>query len=266
MLGMKHVYRNEADENGEGGGGEAAPAVNEVEQKARKMGWTPKEEFKGDPEKWRSAEEFVERGENMVPILRDTVRKQERKIADLERNIAEIAVNATKSEQRAVQKALSELKARQIEAVAAGNTEAFVQIDQEIEDLHKQALESQPKPKGPPPEYVEWEEKNTWVRNDPVMLAYAESQFEYLKRTKPGMLYSEVLESVSKAVKKEFPDKFSNPRRESAPSVEGSTPSPKKGGKTYADLPKEAKEACDRFVERYKVKREDYVKQYFEGE
>ena len=30
---------------------------------AREQGWVPKEEYQGDPEKWRGAKEFVERGE-----------------------------------------------------------------------------------------------------------------------------------------------------------------------------------------------------------
>jgi len=33
------------------------------EDQAREQGWRPKEEYEGDPEKWRPAKEFVERGE-----------------------------------------------------------------------------------------------------------------------------------------------------------------------------------------------------------
>lgn len=50
----------------------------EVEQEARKMGWVEEELWKGDPDKWRPAEEFVERGKNIVPILRDRLEKMER--------------------------------------------------------------------------------------------------------------------------------------------------------------------------------------------
>ena len=37
--------------------------VDSYEQQAREQGWRPKEEYEGDPEKWRPAKEFVERGE-----------------------------------------------------------------------------------------------------------------------------------------------------------------------------------------------------------
>ena len=41
------------------------PVVNTdpYESEAREQGWKPKEEYEGDPEKWRPAKEFVERGE-----------------------------------------------------------------------------------------------------------------------------------------------------------------------------------------------------------
>ena len=44
---------------------EQQPVVNTdpYEDQAREQGWKPKEEFEGDPEKWRPAKEFVERGE-----------------------------------------------------------------------------------------------------------------------------------------------------------------------------------------------------------
>jgi len=37
--------------------------VDSYESQAREQGWKPKEEYEGDPEKWKPAKEFVERGE-----------------------------------------------------------------------------------------------------------------------------------------------------------------------------------------------------------
>lgn len=281
--GMKHVYRQESD--GEGDASSAAPAGDdageaqtegqtqsaapEIEEKARKMGWTPKDEFRGDPAKWRDAEEFVDRGENMLPILRKTVEKQQREMAELQKSILEMREYHSKTEQRAYAKAYGELKAQQMQAVAEGNTEAFQQLDQEIENLQKEVTQKpkdENKAQDVHPDYPEWEARNRWVKTDPVMLAYGEAQVEYIRRTKPGMSYAEQLEEVTKAVKKEFPEKFSNPRRTSAPSVEGATAVAKKGGKSYADMPKEARETCDRLVRIHKINKDEYVRTYFEGE
>lgn len=279
MLYLRKRYQLRNEESGEGEGGSAGEGetgqqddeVVKVEEKARKMGWTPKEEFKGDPDKWRDAASFVERGETMVPILKKTVEKQDRKIAELEKSIKEFAEFHSKTEQRAYQKAFNDLKSRQIEAVSAGNAQAFIAIDQEIAELQKEASESPkisvPKQDDSNPAYEEWVKRNRWAEEDAELAAYAETQADFMRKRGDKREGIEFLDAVKERVKKEYPDKFSNPRRSAAPSVETGSPAQRKGGgKTYADLPAEAKAACDKFVKQFGVKKEDYVKQYFEGE
>lgn len=285
----RYVYRQEESGDGEAGG--AAPAgeseagasqaegqteeklqtvAPEIEEKARKMGWTPKNEFKGDPAKWRDAAEFVERGENMLPILRKTVEKQQAELADLKKSIKEFAEYHSKTEQRAYAKAYGELKAQQMQAVAEGNTEAFKQIDEKIEDLQKEVSSkkpiSVPKDDDPAddPEYMDWASRNKWME-DKTLEKEAVAQAAYLRERGDKRVGEEFLNAVKERVKKEFPEKFSNPRRNSAPSVEGGTPVAKKSGKTFADMPKEDRETCERMEKRYGIKREEYVRTYFEG-
>lgn len=266
-LRKQHTYRAETDGEGDKGGGDnaeaqAQTAAPEVEEKARKMGWTPKEEFRGDPDKWRGAAEFVERGENMLPIVRKTVEKQEREIADLKKSIKEFSEYHTKTEQRAYERALKDLKTKQIEAVAAADTATFVEIDKEIAELNKD-ISVKPKASDEHPDYKPWLEKNKWAEDDTELAAYAEGQAVYLRKKGVKVEGAEFLDMVAERVKKEFPDKFSNPRRNSAPSVEGATNLAKRGGgRTYADLPAEARAACDRAVKNYGIKKEDYVKNY----
>jgi len=38
-------------------------AADPYESEAREQGWKPQDEYEGDPNKWRPAKEFVERGE-----------------------------------------------------------------------------------------------------------------------------------------------------------------------------------------------------------
>lgn len=291
-LRKQYVYRQEADESGDAGSaagegeegagegegqteGQSQTVAPEVEEKARKMGWTPKEEFRGDPAKWRDASEFLERGENMLPILRKTTEKQQQMIerqqaelADLKKSMKEFAEYHSKTEQRAYAKAYGDLKAQQMEAVAAGNTEAFKQLDEAIEDLQKEVSSKKPitVPDDEPaadPVYTEWVSRNKWMETDKEMAAYAEGHGVYLNKAK-GLYGADLLEEVTKAVKAKFADKFGNPRRNSAPSVEGATAVAKKGGKTYADMPKADRETCDRMVARYGISKDEFVKTYFE--
>jgi hypothetical protein len=287
-LRKQHIYRQENGGEGDGGGGEGGDGKDgsgasqteggesnpntEVEDKARKMGWTPKEEFKGDPGKWRGAAEFVERGEQMLPIVRATVKRQERDIAELKQTINDLAEFNSKAVQKGYEKALRELEAKRVEAVAAGNAADFVKVDQEIADLKKEAATPAPKlPDYNPdndPEYREWESRNRWLK-DPELAAEADVQALYLRNKGNKETGAAFLDKVAERVRKEFPDRFTNPRRNSAPSVEGQGAPAKSGkGKSYADLPTEAKAACDRFVKNSggKMTKEMYCKTYFEGE
>ena len=250
---------------------EAAPVAPEVVEedpaiveKATKMGWTDKENFKGDPEKWRPAAEFVERGENMLPIMKSKLQRQDRKIADLEKSIKEFAEYHSKTEQRAYEKAMKELKEKQVEAVATADSESFAKIDKEIEELNKRV----PAPKidqtvAADPVYIEWASRNKWVETDEVMLAYAEKKGEQLFKT-TTIRGKELLEAVEREVKAKFPDKFVNPRRATAPAVEGAASAAKTSGKTYADMPKDARDSCDRMVKNYGIKKEDFVRTWHE--
>lgn len=279
IRGRHYTYREEADEAGDAAAappGEvivAAEVAPEIEEKALKMGWTSKENFKGDPDKWRPADEFVERGENMLPIVRATVKKQEREIAELKASMKQFAEFHTKTEQRAYDKALNDLKAQRAEAVAAGDGEAFAKVDDAIEGLKKD-IEKTAKiaPKDDDdPVFEEWKGRNKWL-DDPKLEAYGTAAAQYLINSGVKERGAEFYELVTKEVKARFPEKFTNPRRENAPAVEGGAPAARKGGKGYADLPADARAACERmakngFADNPKAAADfkaQYTKQYFE--
>jgi predicted RNase H-like nuclease (RuvC/YqgF family) len=67
---------------------ETPPEISqETIDRARMMGWRPKEEFPGDPDKFTPADKWVERGENMIPIMKSQMGKYENKISSLEAQI-----------------------------------------------------------------------------------------------------------------------------------------------------------------------------------
>lgn len=253
----------------------ASAAAAAVEAEAAKMGWTPKEQFKGDPAKWRPADEFVERGKNMLPIVQATVKRQATQIEELTRTVQDFASHMSKTEQRAYDRALVDLKAQRAAAIAAGDGETFDKIDDAIVDLRKEAeakaAKAAPAAKvGDDPVYEEWEGRNTWLK-DPKMSAFGTAAANYLRSTGETAQGAEFLELVTKEVKAKFPDKFTNPRREAAPAVEGAAPAARKGGKGYADMPADARAACDRMAKNgfsdakqaadFKA---SFTKQYFE--
>ena len=246
----------------------------EILAKAEKMGWTPKEQFRGDPEKWRPADEYVERGEQVLPILKAHNRRIEKELAEVKNTLKEFGEYHTQTEKRAYEKALTELKEQRAKAVADGDGAMFTKVDEAIEKI-KDDLQEKSKRVAKDdydPVFDEWKERNSWL-NDPKMEAYGNSMAQYLRETKGiTVVGAEFLELVTKEVKEAFPHKFENPKRNAAVSVETGSP-PRKGGKSFADMSAESRSACERMAkaayldnpkeaQRFK---DNFVKQYFEG-
>ena len=61
----------------------AADAEVAIEARARDMGWKPLAEYRGPPGKWQPAADFISRGENILPIVRDQNRRLTERIGKL---------------------------------------------------------------------------------------------------------------------------------------------------------------------------------------
>jgi hypothetical protein len=126
-----------------------------VEARARAMGWKPKAEFRGDPARWTDAATFVEVAEQQLPVLRDQNRRMSERLARQDTELSSLrnsleeqkravqdAINlARRSDQRGYDRALRELKERQREAVSAGDTEAYDQVEEQIQALEQTRAE-----------------------------------------------------------------------------------------------------------------------------
>lgn len=261
-------------------GEEGNQNLGTVEQQAQRMGWVPQEEFKGDPDRWVPADKFIERAETVLPIAKGTIKELQRQLADQEaafkRELAEIKAStgkfvefARKAEERAYNKALEDLKAKQRAAAEESNPDAVEEIGKQIEEhikTHPAVTGVAPedtgvvKPGAPaspeasawiqPGVFEEWKEENPWFDTKPRMSAYAEQVDKFLMRTKPNLTQRQRLNEITVMVKEEFPEYWTNPRREGAPSVEGGVDTgtkPPEGKRSYANLVPEAKAICDEF-------------------
>ena len=141
---------------------ELAPDVDEsraIEARAREMGWKPLAEYKGPPGKWRPAKEFVERGENILPIVRDQNRRFGERIDKLEGEISglrstiseqlqvmnDLRAMAQRAEGRGYERAMAEIKVQKRKAVETGDTAMFDQLEATEQQIRE---EHAPKPNG----------------------------------------------------------------------------------------------------------------------
>ena len=237
--------------------------VSDGEREARNLGWVGKDEFKGDPAKWRPAEEFLDRGKRILPIVLkdnerlqrnlDRVKDELKEIRESTKQLIEFHTTAAKRE---YERGRREIEAK-IEAGAANADQTAVRAGmQELDALTKQQQPatkvSGEAPRAPvDPVIADWIEKETWFNKDRALNAYATDTYGALERERPGMTTAELLTETKKRTVDKFPEKFGiNPARE-APAAVGSPSggrSARKNEKTYDNLPAEAKRACDKYV------------------
>lgn len=256
----------------------------EFESSAREMGWVPQEEWKDDPDRWVDAKTFVERGEQILPILQANNRRlkkdlltRDRELDSLKQSLeaAQKSIRAlqkqyTETTQREVEKAKAELREQLINAREAGDTRAELAIQDKLDDLktaQTQAKEDHEEGKagtqgaeqpGLNPDFIAWQKENPWFGDT--------SNTENKKRTKAIIRIGEDLREdgdttsgiafmnkcLSELEKQEGKTTQTNQTRTNS-KVESGTPGARSGGgRDFDKLPKEAKDIChsdtDRFV------------------
>lgn len=247
---------------GESGSSSLAP--DPVADKAKAQGWVPKEEFRGDPNRWVDAKTFVERGESILPILKERNEHLTREIGDIKGSVKELTEFYKNAEERAYQRALKEIETKKLAAVESADVAGYKAAETERAELEKAKPKLVAAKPADPPAMKEFRQSNTWYETEPELTAEADALgAAYIRQ---GIPYPDMLKKVQERIKILHPEKFSNPRRDNASSVESvdeSTGLPKKAGaKTYENLPAEAKAQCDKWVSQGLLKKEDYVRDY----
>lgn len=251
-----------------------------IEQKARLMGWIPKEDYRKPPKTWVDAKEFVRRGQEELPVIRDTVRRMTKSLADKEKEITELTSTfdaALEFMEKQHNKKLKAIEQQKIEAVELGDSEAYKALTQEekelLDDAPKFKKAEKPKQEGTLTEDERatmdaWAAKNQWFKSDKDLTVEMTAMFGVVEQTNPDLTLPEILAEAKKRVIRLHPDKFGNPKRNIPGGAEnggGKRPAPK-GARNYASLPPDAKAICDQLVKRGTITKEEYVKDYYEGE
>ena len=258
---------------------ETAGANDAVESKARRMGWKPEDEWQGAPPKdgFRTAEQFIEHGEAELPILRERNSKLNADLAatnsrldEMTGTLTEFKEHHAKTEERVYKRAKQDLQDKQRQAVADGDDKAFEAAAKKIDELDDDAAKATEMAKTPakatPDDtrvFDAWVGDNAWYGDDMEMSVYADGIAAHVskKSQATGRPY---YDAIAAEVKKKFPDRFGNPNRNQAQTVEsgGRMAVGGKRGKAYTDLPSDAKAACDRFVKQGLLTKAEYDAEY----
>ena len=270
---------NGGDKGEQSGDGQQHPQIDpEIASRAALYGWVPKEEFRGDLSKWVSADVFVKRADEVLPIARSMNRKLESDLATTRKELEETrkTVKAViqahkKTAQGSYESRVAQIEKEQIEAVSAADSEQWARLEGEKKALQKpEDIPFEDKGGGTieHPTVTQWKQDNAWYINDMELHSYADAVSNFIASTTPNLPPETFLSKVKDEVQKRFPEKFGNVRRRNPPSVDRSDfggNDDTGGKKTYSDLPPDAKKACTELVAQKVLTREQYVQTYFEG-
>jgi len=262
----------------------------QIEKEARLFGWVPKEEFRGSEDDWVDAEVFVKRGKEINPILR---KNNELLMKKLDEKAKEIdSIKASVEEFKQFQKEsferkaaeyevqIAQLKTKKREAIAAGNGDLVVDIDDQIDSLKEAQKEAKEESKKKPvepqkteaqvsvpedPDLQSWLGRNQWFGQDLEMTDVANGLGSSVRKQFPHLTGRAFLDKLDEKIAEYFPHKtLGNKAKGSAVdstgNVRGGTSS---GKKSYDNLPPDAKQACDRFIKNGWIKsKQEYVDNY----
>lgn len=122
------------------------------EARARAMGWKPLAEYRGDPRAWTDWQEFLRKGEEVLPVMRDQNRRMSERIVRNENEIARL--NASLEDQKKAvrdaitlarsandagyKRAIAELKAERRAAAEAGEADVVDAVQEQIDAMEEE--------------------------------------------------------------------------------------------------------------------------------
>lgn len=226
--------------------------AQKVIERAKEKNWKPLEEYDGDPAEWVDAKEFLGRQKlyDRINDLKSTISKQTRAA---QHDMQIIVANMAKVREQEYKKAVATLERQRKEAVENQDVEAVVAVSKEIETLKEEKAEEKASVKEAAqttgeatPEFLEWQANNKWFSDNPEMRQDAIHIGVGYAAANPNKTQMEVLDYVTKKVKRMNPEVFEKKENKKVDSkVEGGgsgrqpTNSPSSKKLTLADLPEE---------------------------
>ena len=224
-----------------------------IEGLAGEMGWRPKEDWKGDPDKWKPAHEYVR---STVDVNRKVVNR----LKGVEDQLARVARTSVSITEREVAKERERLMQEREEAFDAGDRDAFVRAERELAKV----VEVAPAKEVPAETKSFMERNSSWFEKDPVATAWAVNRSVELGER--GITdYGAQLAIVEREAKQMFPEHFATaPKPKAAPLNTPGARSAVSAKKGFASLPADAQKAALDFEAKRGINREEYAKIYYE--
>ncbi len=261
---------------------------------ARALGWADKDQWRGKEEDWVDAKEFLRRGTTILPQLKNNLDRTLQRLNTMEgalraanATIAALQESHDEDVQAQVEAARAELKEEIARASKEGDHDALADATVKLTELNREDAAAASRAKGGKggedrgsqpqisPDMLAWQQANADFVQDDVKMAMATAIGRQLRLNGETALGTAFMDKVRTEVEKRLngpaggTSKVSAGNGGSGRGAGGGSG----GGKTYADLPADAKAACDKMAARLVGAnrahkdiaswRNSYVKQYF---
>lgn len=245
------------------------------EQRALEKGWKPKEHFDGDPDDWRPAREWIERGE-----LFERIRHVSKEANEAKSALHNVYQEFIKYRQGAYKQALDELKKERKEAMREGDFDRVEQLEEKEEQTRQELSQEEAKfaaqvqavqqaAKEPSVEFTEWINRNPWYAKDAELRDAADGIAINFMRDHQGRYNPKDLgEFVEQRIKKLFPDKFKRTLGPPSPDSSGSQRGTQTNtndasfAKIENEMSEEERKIMSTLIKHGGISKEQYMKDY----
>ncbi len=222
---------------------EVVVELSPIEAQASEQGWVPKDEWVAegnDPNEWRPAKEFVDRGE-----LYKTIHTTRRELKQAQAGLSALQKHHQYVFEKAHRQAIADLRLERRAAIRSDDLERAEQIEDQIDEItdkheqEKQVLQQEvvsAQQTGPHPEYQAWVDKNAWYLSEPELQEFADVTGIVFAKKNPNAAPATVLRHIEDKVRKQFPDKFGVRRAAPSPTVGSDRTVRKTAAKDDVDL------------------------------
>lgn len=280
--------------------------VAAIETEAKALGWSPKENWRGNEADWVDAQTFVERGRQVMPLLKKNNERLTSKLTETEQALA--STTAQMKAMQATLKALEEHREADINAQVEerinklrgdiadasrdGDHARVAELTDELatqratlavaaagkkgEDSGTDDNNSGQQTQQLSPEITQWYADNSIYVTDIKRRALGTAVAMELRKNGDTSTGAVFLEKVKEEVERTLNPASTTSKVSGGNGGSGRQEPAAGGGKSYRDLPKDAKDQCakyaPRFVgpnKRFKTEAEwqaDYAKNYFAQE
>lgn len=236
------------------------PAPN-VEDIASRMGWVPKDKFRGEESDWKPADKFILDGNDIKSAQSRELKEMRRTLDTVARTTGAVMAERLKSQADA-------LAAKYEGAVERGDTKEAAEALREHDQVMSRAQSSTASE--PAAEAIQWVDKNAWMKPGPSFDPVAAQRAVQIcdQYAKAGLPAADQVAKTEAVMRREFPHLFPDTAtKKDPPGVNepaARTAMAQKRGKTAADMPKVHKDIASDLLDRGLIKdTESYARNYF---